>query len=145
MAKLCRVTFLALCVASLFAGTAAWAGEGSAVEAPAIGTEVPNFIPAPELKACRLRCLGSYSSGSPTNPSDWGMGSTCPVAEAALSTALNNRAESSCYAMNHDLGACNVGHHVTTPCYFNGTTNQTDGYVTFGCWVEVCIEPIDPY
>src|SRR5215208_3186378 len=122
MAKLCRVAFLALCVASLFAGTAAWAGEGSPAPdaTPTISPEAPVFTPAPELKGCRMRCLGSYASGSPGNPSDWGMGSSCAVADPALSNALDNRAETLCWNAGHDLGACNVVHNITSACYFNG-------------------------
>jgi len=73
------------------------------------------------------------------------MGSSCAVADPALSNALDNRAETLCWNAGHDLGACNIVHQITTGCYFNGTMFQTDGYVTNGCWVEVCIDPIYPY
>jgi len=143
MAKLCRVALLALCVMSLFAGTAAWAAESGTVANPAIGAESPLlFTPAPDLKigGCRIRCLGTYTTAIGGGPSDWGMGSSCAVAEPALTNALYARADDYCWNNGFD-GACSVVQVTTSACYFNGTMFQTDGYANFKCSSTICIDP----
>jgi hypothetical protein len=145
MTKLCRVAFVALCVASLFSVTAAWAAEGT-VANPAIGSEAPLFTPAPELKGCTFRCISGFSTNIGGGPSDWGMGSSCAAAQSAFSSALFNRADANCYNRGYEDGVCGtITEVITTGCYFNGTMFQIDGYADHSCGRTVCIEPKDPY
>jgi len=119
MSKICKGAFVALCVASLFSASAAWAG-------------------------CRFRCISGFTTAYNGGPSDWAQGSTCSEAQSALSSALFTRADNNCVDLGYD-GVCGTITQVTTgPCYFNGTMFQMSGYADHSCGVEVCIER-DPY
>jgi hypothetical protein len=71
------------------------------------------------------------------------MGSSCAVADAALTSALFSRADDACWNNGFD-GACSVVEVVTTACYFNGTMWQSDGYANYKCSTTICIDPIQP-
>jgi hypothetical protein len=115
-----RVAFVALCVASLFSGSAAWAG-------------------------CRFRCVSGFTTSNQGGPSDWAQASTCSAAQSALSSALFTRADDNCWNLGYD-GVCGtITEVMTSGCYFNGTMFQVGGYADHSCGREICIDPIDPY
>jgi len=145
MQKICRLAFAVLCMAALFAGTAAWAAEGGPVANPVVGAEAPLFTPAPELKGCTFRCISGFTTAINGGPSDWGMGSSCAVAQSALTAALFDRADANCYSRGYEDGVCGTITQVTTTaCYFNGTMFQVDAYANHSCGRTICIEK-EPY
>lgn len=86
---------------------------------------------------CRNYCLGNFTTSVNGGASDWGMGSSCTDAQAALNSAVSNRAENNCTSVGY-LWACSVTTVVTGGCFFNGTMFQVDGYANYKCMAEIC-------
>jgi len=105
------------------------------------------LLAVPQVQAgCRVRCLGSYStSPSGSDPSDWGMGSSCAAAYTDLDNHLYDRSDAQCVSLN-TLGVCGtVQTVITTECYWRDDIGmyQADGYAIHSCEVEICIDPVN--
>lgn len=137
MTRLFGVVCMALCLMSLLSGMA-WADGGTASN-PVVGPDVPLFIPTPQEKRppfdCWLVCAGNYSTSFNGGASDWGMGLSCDEAYSSFSEAVTYRANNSC-----PQGACQINEVITGGCFFNGTMFQVDGYATYGCVEQQCLE-----